>query len=767
VASAGVGVAELPLLISGMDCAACAGPIGQALRSVPGVVSASVQADSHRASVVYDPGRVQPQQLIRAVESAGYGAAPDTLAQARRQRRDENRQALWRLFVAAFLAMQVMMLATPAYVAPPGDLTPEFKRLLDIASALLTLPVLVFGAGSWFRAAWRALRRGRVVMETPVCVGLLAAFVASSAAAWAPGGWAGHEVYFDSIGMFVGVLLAARWWETRARHRAAEVLEATLALRPETAERETAEGAVQTVALAQVVPGDVLRVALGAAFPADGVLLEGTTRADEALLTGESAPVEKLAGDELVAGSLNVGRPVRMRVQRVGADTRLAGIEALVRGALTQRPASAALADAWAAPFLVAVLALAALGGLAWSFIEPTRAVWVAVSVLIVTCPCALAIAVPSTLLAATRGLARRGILVRRLEGLSRLAAVDEVVFDKTGTLTQDSLALAGIRLAPAASALGVAVPAQALALAAQLAAWSQHPRSRVLVLAARTDAPAAPASASAFDSIDEVAGCGVQALDRHRRCWRLGARAWAAPSSSLLAPAIEQLAVPVLVLSCDGEPVAEFDLHEELRADAAAAVAALHRQGVATRLLSGDRPAATQALAARIGIDRWRAAASAADKLDDVAALQRAGRSVAMVGDGFNDAPVLARADVAIAMGHAALAAREHADLVLLADRPGDVALALATARRTLRLVRQNMAWAAAYNAACIPMALLGWLPPWAAGIGMALSSVLVVANAQRAARWPAVATGSSDPTREVSVHGHPGGPAWKASTC
>jgi Cu2+-exporting ATPase len=757
-------VAELPLLIGGMDCAACALPIAEALRAVPGVVRAEVQADAHRASVVYDPAVAQPEHLFAAVRAAGYGAAPDTLAQARRQRRDENRMAMWRLFVAGFCAMQVMMLATPAYVAPPGDLAPEFKRLLDLASALLTLPVLLFGAGGWFRAAGRALRRGRIVMEVPVCLGLAVAFVASCAAAWQPGGWAGEHVYFDSIGMFVSVLLAARWWETRARHRAAETLEATLAARPDTAMRERADGSVETVALAQLAPGDVLRVPLGGAFAADGVLLEGRTQADEALLTGESAPVPKRVGDELVAGSLNVGEPVRMRVVRVGADTRLAGIEALVRGALTERPATAALADAWAAPFLVAVLALAGLGALAWSFIEPARAVWVAVSVLIVTCPCALSIAVPSTLLAATRGLARRGVLVRRIEALAVLARIDTVVFDKTGTLSRDALALTDVRLHDAAQPAGIADSTQALATASKLAAWSQHPRSRVLVEAARcAEVMEAEAATAAWAQLHEEPGRGLSALDADGRQWRLGRRAWVLKTDADAASAASGDDT-ALVLGCDGRTVASFVLHEALRPDAAAAVSALHAIEVRTRLLSGDRAAATQALAARVGIGSWRAEASAADKLDDVAAMQAAGRRLAMVGDGVNDAPVLARADVAIAMGHAALAAREHADLVLLAERPGGVPLAIAAARRTLRLVRQNMLWAATYNAACIPLALAGWLPPWAAGLGMALSSVLVVANAQRAA-WPNLPNERTDTAHDGADRPNPE-PAWKACT-
>jgi len=755
-------IAELPLLISGMDCAACAGPIADALQAVPGVLTAEVSGSTSRATVRYDARRVIPSQLFDAVQAAGYGACADTLAQAKVQRRDESRKAMWRLFVASFCAMQVMMLATPAYVAPAGDLTPEFKRLLDMASALLTLPVLVFGALPWFAAATRALRRGRVVMELPVSLGIVVAFVASCVAAFEPDSWAGSDVYFDSLCMFIGVLLAARWWEMRARHRASEALEATLSATPDTAERERSDGGVETVALAQLRPGDVVRVPLGQAFPADGALLGTPTQADEALLTGESTPVPKAAGDAVIAGSVNLGVPARVRVHRVGADTRLAALQALVRGAMSQRPAAAALADAWAAPFLVAVLTLAVLGAWAWSFIDPSRAVWVAVAVLIVTCPCALSLAVPATLLAATRGLARQGVLVRRLEALAILARVDQVVFDKTGTLSRDALGLAGVRPSAAAAELGLADPHEALAAAAALAVWSGHPRSRILVDAARSDAqPRSGAQSLAapleWQGIEEVIGRGVQAHDAHGRRWRLGAHAWALDDAATGAGAPEVQPANQLVMSCNGRVVVQFEIEETPRRDAVAGVAALHDLGLATMLLSGDQPAATHALAQRVGIRHWQAGASAQDKLDAVAALQAQGRRVAMVGDGFNDAPVLARADVSIAMGQAALAAREQADLVLLSDRPADAALAVATARRTLGLVRQNMLWAATYNAACIPLALVGWLPPWAAGIGMALSSVLVVANAQRAASLP----------RRAGILPLNGALEWKASTC
>ncbi len=318
-------------------------------------------------------------------------------------------------------------------------------------------------------------------MDVPVSLGVAITFIASTGATFSPDGVFGHEVYFDSLTMFVSFLLGSRYLELSARHRAAEALESSLARLPETAWRVLPDGSTEAVSLHRLQPGDLLRVPLGQAFPADGQVEQGHTRADEALLTGESAPVDKPQGAAVVAGSTNLGAPVLMRVQRVGGDTRLEAIVSMMRSAMAQRPAAAALADRWAPPFLWTVLVLAAGAAAVWSVIDPSRAVWVAVSVLIVTCPCALSLAAPATLVAAARGLARRGVLLQRLDALERLARVQQVFFDKTGTLTEDRLQLAQVQLTDAGQAM-LGDVARARAAAAALAAWSSHPLSRAVV---------------------------------------------------------------------------------------------------------------------------------------------------------------------------------------------------------------------------------------------------------------------------------------------
>lgn len=716
-----VGVSSLQL--SGMHCAACAGLIEAALAAVPGVLDAAVSAASQRATVRWDAAVTRPSQLLGAVQAAGYDAVPDAAASARQLRQQEHRTAVWRLFVASFCAMQVMMLATPSYVTTAGELAPDLRQLLNWGSWVLSLPVMWFAGMPFLHGAWLALRQRRIGMDVPVALGIVVTFVASTGATFDPAGAFGHETYFDSLTMFIAFLWLGRYLELRARHRAAEGLESSLCGLPPSAMRVSLDGIVDEVSVRRLVRGDRVRVPSGAAIPADGSLLTGHASVSEALITGESQPVPKLAHDGLLAGSVNAGAPFEMRVERVGADTRYEAIVALMREALTQRPAVARLADRWAAPFLWAVLLLAAGSAAVWSVIDPSRALWVAVSVLIVTCPCALSLATPATLVAAASGLARRGVLLRRLDALETLSLVEHVFIDKTGTLTQDRARLEAVDVEPAA--LATMTRDKALQIAASLASWSTHPLSAALVAAAHPGGQQLD-----WSQVDEHAGAGMQACDASGAVWRLGSAAWvgaglaSGPSSVWLARA--------------GLVQASFRFDEALRPDAASTIESLRKAGVRVTLLSGDTLQRTEVLAARLGIEEVIAAASPEQKLLTVQAAQVGGVRVAMVGDGLNDAPVLAAADVSLAMGHGALAAQHSADAVIMSGNTSGIIHARATACRAMDIIKQNLAWAVAYNAACIPLAMAGWLPPWAAGLGMAASSLFVVLNAQRAASVP-----------------------------
>jgi len=766
-APSGQTLADSSLRIRGMHCAACAGLIEQALGRVDGVLEASVSAAGERARVRWTPQRTGVAQIVTAIRAAGYDATPDAALDAREARKLEHRAAIWQVFVAAFCAMQVMMMATPSYVAGPGELAPDLRQLLNWGSWLLTLPVMVFSAGPFFRGAWRSLRARRIGMDVPVALGIAVTFVASSGATFAPDGLFGHEVYFDSLTMFVSFLLAGRLMETRARHRVAQVLENALDGLPETAQRLDAADRTETVSVMRLVAGDRVRVPVGSAFPADGRVIAGDTRADESLLTGESVPVGKPCGAAVVAGSLNLGAPVTVCIERVGADTRIEAIVALMRDAMSQRPALARAADRWAGPFLWAVLLLAAGAAAVWSVIDPSRAVWVAVSVLIVTCPCALSLAAPSALLAATSALARRGVLLQRLDALEALTRVSRFYFDKTGTVTDEHLQFAGLvrpagpDLQPGSpagiedSAPAVAVAdtpaltdADLLGQAAALAGWSSHPLSLALVAAQREAAadaaPAAgqpalhaePDAAAGWRDVQELHGQGLQARDAQGRTWRLGSAGFVGYGTDATDRSAAGGERAATWLGCEGRVLARFDFDESLRPDAAAAVAALRARGLEVVLLSGDHPDRAARMGQRLQVSAVIGGATPESKLAEVAAAQAQGQCVAMVGDGINDAPVLARADVSFAMGQGALVARAQADAVVASSRLGDLVLAHTVARRAMAVVRQNLVWAAVYNGACIPLALVGWLPPWAAGLGMASSSLLVILNSLRLAR-------------------------------
>jgi Cu2+-exporting ATPase len=721
----GAAIADSSFRIGGMYCSACAGTIEQALSGVPGVLSATVNASGERARVHWDPARTTAAALVQAIRQAGYQATPDAALEARESRKQEHRTALWRLFVAAFCAMQVMMMATPSYVTQGDELAPDLRQLLNWGSWLLTLPVLIFSAGPFFRSAWHSLRQRRIGMDVPVSLGIAVTFVASSGATFSPQGIFGRDVYFDSLTMFVAFLLAGRWLEVRARHRVAQVLESALDGMPETAQRLMADGSTEVVSVQRLQPDDRVRVALGQAFPADGRLLEGQTSADEALLTGESSPVPKAAGAAVVAGSVNLGAPVVMRVERIGADTRLQAIVAMMRDAMSQRPASAREADKWAGPFLWVVLVLAAGAAAAWSVIDPSRAVWVAVSVLIVTCPCALSLAVPAALLSASSALARRGVMLQRLDALEAWSRVQRVYLDKTGTVTDEQLQWRGLerlsRSNPACS------DGDLLQRASSLASWSTHPLSQALAGLRDSASPAL-----AWHAVTEQPGLGLEARDPQGVVWRLGSAKYLGmleaddSGSSVWFGQAEGAARDLM--RC------EFD--ETLRADAQAAVAGLRQRGMEVVLLSGDRAERASRMAERLPVNLVIGGATPESKLREIELAQSQGLRVAMVGDGINDAPVLARADVSFAMGQGALVTRAQSDAIVVSNRLSDLVVMHDLARRTMRVVRQNLAWAAVYNLTCIPLALVGWLPPWAAGLGMASSSVLVILNAMRLAR-------------------------------
>ena len=746
----GSSLRRIGLGLSGMYCAACAITIEDALRKVPGVTEVQVQATSQRARILVNPAAVKLSELVAAVQDAGYRAWPDAAARAGHERLRERRVLMWRLSVAAFCMMQVMMITWPQYVAGQDEIPADLWNLMNWACWVLSLPVMLFSCGPFLQGAWRAARRGRVSMDTPVSLGILGTFIVSTGVTFGNQDLFGHEAYFDSLTMFVTFLLAGRWLESRARERVTQSLESMCVRLPEAVERAVnAEEDLSTVAsestpLSSLRHGDRVRVAVGQAFPADGQILAGETEVDESLLTGESRAVPRQVGQMVVAGSLNMSAPVWIAIERLGPDTRYQQIVSLVHQAMTEKPGWMRFADRMAAPFLWGVILLAAGGALAWQWIDPSKSVWVAVSVLVVTCPCALSLAAPSALLAAAGAMARKGLLVRRLDALEALAEIDQVYFDKTGTLTEGELSVVSLATPQGRIAAAQGLPAAQIehwGLAAALASYSQHPLSRSLVKAAQ-DAGGWPATS--WVDVREQAGKGVQATDAQGRVWRLGLLSWVLPAAAAEAGWWTQdsdARVWMAAIDDTGtlvpETVTGFVFDEVFRAEARPTVQRLRELGCQSALLSGDQASRVHAAARLLGQGEdmvvAQAQATPEDKLNVIARIQAEGHRVAVVGDGINDAPVLAKADVSVALDQGAALAQSQADLIILGGRLLGLPEAVVISRQAMRIVRQNLAWAAIYNASCIPLALAGLMPPWLAGLGMALSSLGVVLNALR----------------------------------
>ncbi len=711
------------VVIQGVHCAACAFTIEDALKAVPGVQSVEVNAATHRAKVVWSEQHVLPSVWMAAIQKVGYNALPAADSTLRQARLDETRKALWRWLVAGFCMMQVMMYAYPAYVAGEGEITPDVVNLLRWASWVLTLPVVFFSCGPFISNALRDLRLRQISMDLPVALGMAITFMLSTAATFEPHGMFGAEVYFDSLTMFVFFLLTGRWLELRVRDRTAGALEALMNRLPDSVERQLADGSFERVAVRRVLAGDVIRVLPGESFPADGVVLQGNTLADEALLTGESRPQPRGEGEQVVAGSHNLLSAVLVKVERVGNDTQFSQIVSLMENASLQKPRLAQLADRVAKPFLWGVLVMAVLSAAYWWPSNPGHALMVAVAVLVVTCPCALSLATPAAMLAAAGALAKRGVLVRQLQALEALAQVDTLIFDKTGTLTRD-----GQRIDQVWTAEGI-TQQQALAWGAAMARQSIHPLSRALVAAHENRTQ--EINAHEVD-VRETIG---QGLEGHisscaYKKFRLGSTVFCQETTKGIPLECTEAQVH---LTADGQWLASWHMSEDVRDDAAATVASLKGMGLDVWLLSGDQASAVAHVAQQVGITHAVGHCTPQDKLQRMQAAQAQGAHVAMVGDGLNDGPVLAGAHVSMAFGNAVPLAQSKSDLVLMGGQLQVVAQSVRLARHTLRVVRQNLVWAAAYNAVCVPLAVVGWLPAWLAGLGMALSSLGVVLNALR----------------------------------
>ncbi len=710
---------EADLILEGITCAACVWLNERHLGQLPGVTGVEVNYATRRARVRWNEDRIKLSTILRAVAAIGYRAHPYDPDTSELLSRNERRTALWRVFVAGFGMMQVMMYAYPSYIAGEGDMSEVAARLMRWASMVLTLPVVAYSAAPFFMRAWRDLRAWHLGMDFPVALGIGAAFVASVVATISGSG----EVYFDSVTMFVFFLLSARYLEMLARQHATRGAEALSRLLPAFARRIGLGGALEErVPVVSLQPGDRLLVRPGEVVVADGCVLKGTSEVDESWLTGESLPVTKSAGAEVLGGSVNGSGVLEIRADRLGEATRLATVRRLVERARSERPAIVALADRIALRFTAVLLLLAVIVGLVWWLIEPARALSICVAVLVVSCPCALSLATPVALTVATDVLARKGLLVTRTHAIETLAAVDHFVFDKTGTLTAGRLAVEEVQC------LGSCSRAQVVELAAALELNSEHLIGRAIVAA--SDARPVPAA-----EVDIKPGEGVSG--------EIGGRRYAIGRFEFVRQHVgldysgdhnDAGAATRVYLGREGEWLAALGLTDSLRESAAEALAAVRRFGGVT-ILSGDAQPAVSAVASRLAVADARGGLSPEGKHAALGELQAQGRVVAMVGDGINDAPVLAQAQVSVAMAGGTDMARHQADLILLGDDLSKLAEGVRVAKRARMVVRENLIWAFGYNILAIPAAAFGWITPWMAGVGMGLSSLLVVLNALRIA--------------------------------
>ncbi len=737
------GARSVVLLIDGLTCAACSWLVTRALLQLPGVARATVNAATGRARITWDQTRVPLSQLLACIAALGYRPRPMTADTVTRQAEEERNRMLKRTVVAGLGMMQVMMFAVALYSGNTHGMDPQMRIYLRGVSLLVATPVMLYAGWPFFTGAVRALSQRGVSMDVPVSLGLLLAYGASVFNTWRHAG----EVYFDSVTMFIFFLTIARFVEMVARHRSNDVGDALSRLLPVTAHRyrataagEAAAGeALVDVAVSQLRPGDRVLVRAGEVVPADGEILGGSTRINESMLTGEALAVERREGDLLSAGTINEGAPVSVRVTATGAATVLAHIVALLGRAQAERPRLTRSADAFASRFLIGVLVAAGLVGMTWYCVDSSRAFAAVLAVLVAACPCALSLATVVTVASANAALARRGVLVTHPDAIEGLARLDRVIFDKTGTLTSGEVRVTGVEV------YGASDRQACLDLAAALEQASEHPLGRSF----RALSLAPPAATD----MRVVPGGGLEGRVGGAR-YRIGARAFVLAGMTEAARHAAPAAGDAdIYLGSDAGVLATFALDDALRGDALATVRALQDAGLEVELSSGDSVAAVSRVAGLCGIGAYAARQSPTDKLRRAVALRATGSWLAMVGDGINDAPVLGGSAVAIAMGRGSALAQASADLILVGDRLQALPEAIGVARRAQRIMRQNLIWAAAYNLTAMPLAALGWVPPWAAAIGMSLSSILVVLNGMRALTVPAAATCDAGPARPPSL--------------
>lgn len=722
--------ARADLAISGMTCAACVSRVEKAAKRVPGVGTATVNLLANQGAFSYDPAQTTPNAIAAAIEKIGYDAAPLTSDLPKTDTAAEARALAWRFWAAAALTLPVLLGAMGGNVF--SWLASPWTQLL------LTTPVLFWAGGRFFRGAWLSIRQRGSDMNTLIALGTGTAYGYSLAATLAPGWFGGQpHVYYETACVIITLLLLGRMLEARAKGQTGKAIETLLGLQPRTA-RVLREGVETDIPIEEVQRGDRVRVRPGEKVPVDGRIVEGASALDESLITGESLPVAKGIGDTVIGATLNTRGSFIFEATRVGSETALARIVALVRAAQSSRAPIQTLADTVTAYFVPSVLSVAVLTYALWFSVghAPGLALSTFIAVLIVACPCALGLATPTSLMVGTGRGAEMGVLIKDAEALERAGTVQTIVLDKTGTITEGKPSLTDV-----IPANGMA-PREILRLTAAAEAGSEHPLASAIQEGARAEG-ITETSVSEFDSLP---GLGIAATVDGRAVLAgnaalLSSRGISPDTLTAQAAALSENGRTAMYVAVDGHAAGLVAVADPIKPTSRAAIAALQAMGLRVVMLTGDNARTAAAVAREVGIDEVRADVRPEDKAAEVRRLQSRGGQVAMVGDGINDAPALAQADVGIAVGTGADVAIEAADVTLISGDLNAVAAAIALSRETLRNIKQNLFFAFAYNTLGIPLAagLLyaltghGLLSPMLASAAMALSSVSVVTNALR----------------------------------
>jgi Cu2+-exporting ATPase len=709
-------LSETTLMMEGISCAACGWLIERHLSRLPAVAEARLNLSNHRLHVRWVDSQLPLSQLLTELRSIGYAAHPWQADRDAEQLAGENRRALRQLGVAGLLWFQAMMATMATWPEFNIDLSPEMHTILRWVALFLTTPIVFYSCAPFFHGALRDLRTRHLTMDVSVSLAIGSTYLAGIWTAITGSG----ELYFDAVGMFALFLLTGRYLERRARERTAAATAQLVNLLPASCLRLSADGQSERILLSELRISDQVLVHPGAVIPADGRILQGQSSVDESLLTGEYLPQPRHAGDAVTAGTLNVEGALTVEVLALGKDTRLSAIVRLLDRAQGEKPRLAEIADRASQWFLLFSLLAVMFIGLLWWYLEPGRAFWIVLSMLVATCPCALSLATPTALTAATGTLHKLGLLLTRGHVLEGLNQIDTVIFDKTGTLTEGRLTLRSIK------PLAELDANTCLDLAAALENRSEH-----LIARAFGRAPVAA------EHVHSRPGEGLEGTVGERRL-RIGQPGFVCALSASDLPAMPETTGQYLLLGDSQGPLAWFILDDRLRDDALELLQACQARGWKTLLLSGDSSPMVASVAHELGIDEARGGLRPDDKLAVLHQLHQQGRKVLMLGDGVNDVPVLAAADISVAMGSATDLAKTSADAVLLGNRLQALVEAFRLARRTRRVIIENLLWAGLYNGLMLPFAALGWITPVWAAIGMSISSLTVVLNALRLTRLP-----------------------------